>query len=207
MTTLSEIFIHELKDIFSAESQLIKALPKMAKASATPELAEAFTTHLEQTKVQRDRLQQIGEILEEKLTGETCKAMQGLIEEGEGIVEDFDESAARDAALVAAAQRVEHYEISAYGSALALAKALGHEDVVALLEQTLQEEADTDKLLTQICESTVVPAALEDEDEEDEDDEDEDEDGSSVKTSAKSKKSTASQKTKSTAKAKSKKSK
>ena len=106
MATLQEIFLHELQDIFSAESQLIQAFPKMQKASATPELAQLFETHLEQTKEQKNRLQQIGELLGEKLQGETCKAMQGLVKEAEGILEEFDQSSGRDAALVAAAQRI-----------------------------------------------------------------------------------------------------
>lgn len=160
MPTLEEIFLHELKDLYSAESQLIAALPKMSKASNTPELAQAFDTHLAQTREQKNRLEQVAKLLDESLAGETCKAMKGLVEEGQGIIEEFDESAARDAALIAAAQRVEHYEIAAYGSAVALAKALGHEDVASLLDATLQEEGDTDKLLTQICEGTVIPNAM-----------------------------------------------
>jgi ferritin-like metal-binding protein YciE len=165
MTTLPEILEHELKDLFSAESQLIKALPKLQKASNTPELAEAFENHLMQTKEQKKRLQEIEKILSTKLTGHTCKAMQGLIEEGEEIVEEFDPSPARDAALIAAAQRVEHYEISAYGSARALAQALGHQEIAELLNITLQEEGDTDHLLTQIAESSVVPASLKEDEE------------------------------------------
>ena len=160
MTTLPEVLEHELKDLFSAESQLIKALPKMQKAATTPELAQAFETHLAQTKEQRARLQEVGKLLDINLGGHTCKAMQGLIEEGQEIVEEFDPSPARDAALIAAAQRVEHYEISAYGCARALAKALGHAEVAALLDTTLQEEGDTDKLLTDISLNNVVPASL-----------------------------------------------
>ena len=160
MTELREIFLHELQDLYSAESQLITALPKMKAASASPALAEAFETHLQQTKEQKSRLQQIGKLLGESLSGEKCKAMQGLIEEGQGIVEEFELSTARDAALIAAAQRVEHYEISAYGSAKALAESLGHQDVVALLEATLTEEKNTDLLLTDLCESEIIPAAM-----------------------------------------------
>jgi ferritin-like metal-binding protein YciE len=160
MTTLPEIFEHELKDLFSAESQLIAALPKMKKAASTPELAQAFETHLAQTREQKARLQEIAKMLDTSLGGHTCKAMQGLIEEGSELMEEFEPSPARDAALIAAAQRVEHYEISAYGSACALAKALGHNEVAALLDKTLQEEGDTDKLLTEISLNTVVPSSL-----------------------------------------------
>lgn len=182
MTTIQEVFLSELKDLHSAESQLIKALPKMAKAAKAPELAKAFENHLVETQNHKERLVQIGEILGEKLTGETCDAMKGLVEEADGLIEEFEKSFSRDAALIAGAQRVEHYEIAAYGCTREMAKVLGHEDIVALLDATLQEEGDTDKLLTEVAVSTVLPAALSDsgveadDDEDDENDEDEDED-------------------------------
>lgn len=160
MATLQEVFLHELQDLHSAESQLIAALPKLKEASASETLAKAFETHLKQTKEHKNRLQQIGKLLGESLSGETCKAMQGLVEEGQSIIEEFDESSARDVALIAAAQRVEHYEISAYGSAMALAKALGHQEVVSILESTLGEEKETDVLLSEISESEVIPSGL-----------------------------------------------
>lgn len=162
MTNLQEIFLSELKDLFSAESQLLKALPKMAKAAQSPELAKAFEEHLTQTEGHKKRLEQISEILGEKLTGETCDAMKGLCEEGDGIIKDFDKSTSRDVALIAAAQRVEHYEMAAYGCTREIAKVLGHQDIMKLLDETLQEEGDTDKLLTKIAVSEVLPAALSD---------------------------------------------
>lgn len=160
MTTIGEVFTHELKDLFSAETQLIKALPKMAKAAKSPELAKAFEDHLKETEKQKERLTQIGEILGEKLTGETCDAMKGLIEEGEGVIKDFEPSFARDAALIAVAQRVEHYEIAAYGCAEEMAKVLGHKEVVKILNEIQQEEGDADKLLTKVAVKNVLPEAL-----------------------------------------------
>lgn len=194
MPTLQEIFEHELKDLYSAEGQLAAALPKMQKASATGSLADAFKTHLQQTKEHQKRLEEAGKLLGVSLKGETCLAMKGLVEEGQSIIEDFDESLPRDAALIAAAQRIEHYEIAAYGSAVAMAQALGHEELVTILESTLAEEKETDVLLTDICVGEVIPNSLAEEgkaadqnqsgptrqkaaeDDEYEEDEDEDED-------------------------------
>jgi ferritin-like metal-binding protein YciE len=148
----------QLKDLYSAESQLLKALPKMAKAASTPELKEAFRSHLEETRGQVDRLKQIGEHLAIKLTGKKCKAMEGLIEEGAEVLEAEGPGPILDAAFVAAAQRVEHYEISAYGTARSLATHLGLKPVAALLEATLREESAADEKLTQVCQSAIYPA-------------------------------------------------
>jgi ferritin-like metal-binding protein YciE len=156
--SLEKLFVDELKDIYSAESQLIRALPKMAKAASSPVLREAFESHLEETKVQKERLDQIGEALDVRLTGKKCAAMEGLLEEGKEILEADGLPSLIDAALIAAAQRVEHYEISAYGTARALAQHLGYEDAAKLLDETIHEEGAADHKLTKIAESEVYPA-------------------------------------------------
>jgi ferritin-like metal-binding protein YciE len=153
---LKEIFVNELKDIYSAETQLVKALPKMAKAAESNDLRSGFEKHLEQTKEHVARLEQIFEGLEEKPTGKKCAGMEGLIEEGgEAIDEDY-EGEAKDAILIGAAQRVEHYEIAAYGTVRAMAEKLGERQAVTLLSKTLQEEKDTDEKLTQLAEKMKV---------------------------------------------------
>lgn len=160
---LQELLVDELKDLYSAENQIIKALPKMAKAASSPELKRAFERHLEETRRQVERLNQIGETLDIKLTGKKCKGMEGLIEEGKEIIEeDLDENAL-DAGLIGAAQKVEHYEIAGYGTARTHAELLGHTRVAKLLQQTLDEEGATDKKLTQLAESVInVEAAVAD---------------------------------------------
>jgi len=155
LKTLQDLFLHELKDLYSAENQLVKALPKMAKAATNEELKAGFEEHLEQTKGHVERLEQIGEQLGAKLGGHKCKAMEGLIEEGAELIHEDAEDAIRDAGLIGAAQRVEHYEIAGYGTAIALANGLGHSDAAELLQQTLDEEKETDAKLTEIAESTV----------------------------------------------------
>ncbi len=161
MNPLEELLIDELKDIYSAENQIIKALPKMAKAASSPELRRAFERHLEETRRQVERLDQIGDALEIKLTGKKCKGMEGLIEEGKEIMqEDLDENAI-DAGLIGAAQKVEHYEIAAYGTARTHAEILGYNKVARLLQQTLTEEGNTDKKLTQLAESIINLEAVE----------------------------------------------
>jgi ferritin-like metal-binding protein YciE len=158
---LEELLVDELKDIYSAENQIVKALPKMAKRASSPELKRAFERHLEETRRQVERLDQIGEALEIKLTGKKCKGMEGLIEEGKEIMEeDFDENAI-DAGLIGAAQKVEHYEIAAYGPARTHAMLLGYNKVARLLQQTLNEEGATDKKLTQLAESIINVEAVE----------------------------------------------
>ncbi len=155
LQTLNDLLHHELKDLYSAENQLVKALPKMAKAAANEELQAGFEEHLEQTKGHVERLDQIAEMLGVKLTGHKCKAMEGLIEEGSELIGEDAEDAVRDAGLIGAAQRVEHYEIAGYGTARALAEKLGHEDIAELLEQTLEEEKETDAKLTELAETAV----------------------------------------------------
>jgi ferritin-like metal-binding protein YciE len=147
---LEQLLIDELKDIYSAEKQITKALPKMAKATKSPELRQAFETHLEETKGQIERLDQIFETLGKKATGKTCHGMQGVIEEGSEMLQELDKGDVRDAALISAAQRVEHYEIAAYGTVREYAKMLGHKDVAKLLDETLEEEKATDEKLNSL---------------------------------------------------------
>jgi ferritin-like metal-binding protein YciE len=160
---LEELLIDELKDIYSAESQIVKALPKLAKAASSPELKRAFERHLEETRRQVERLDQIGQALDTKLTGKKCKGMEGLIEEGKEIIEEDLDDNAKDAGLIGAAQKVEHYEIAAYGTARTHAELLGYTKAAKLLQQTLDEEGATDKKLTQLAESIInVEAAAAD---------------------------------------------
>lgn len=163
---LKELYIDELKDIYSAETQLVKALPKMAKAAASEELRGGFEEHLEQTKGHVSRLEHIFEALDEKPTGKKCMGMEGLIKEGgEAAGEDYVDDA-KDSALIGAAQRVEHYEIAAYGTARAIAKKLGETKAYDLLSQTLQEEKDTDVKLSDLADQIEVVGDSEDEEEE-----------------------------------------
>jgi len=155
LNTLDDLLHHELKDLYSAENQLVKALPKMAKAAHHEELRAGFEEHLEQTKTHVERLDQAAEILGFKLTGHKCKAMEGLIKEGGELISEDAEQTVKDAGLVGAAQRVEHYEIAGYGVAISLAKQLGHDDVADLLHKTLEEEKETDAKLTQVAERTL----------------------------------------------------
>ncbi len=171
--TLDKLLIDELKDLYNAENQLVKALPKLAKKATAPRLAEAFNTHLEETRNHVSRLDAISKHLGVKLTGKKCAAMEGLIEEGKEILEEEDEGPVTDAALIGAAQRVEHYEIAAYGTARTMAEILGQDEVAKLLQETLDEEGAADKLLTQISLKEVLPTAMNDSEEEDEADEEE----------------------------------
>jgi ferritin-like metal-binding protein YciE len=155
MNPLEELLVDELKDLYSAENQIIKALPRMAKAATSPELRRAFERHLEETRRQVERLDQIGEELEMKMTGKKCKGMEGLIAEGKELMEEDLEEDALDAGLIGAAQKVEHYEIAAYGTARTHAEMLGFRKVAKLLQQTLNEEGATDKKLTQLAESVI----------------------------------------------------
>lgn len=159
MDTLEDLLHDELKDIYNAEHQLLKALPKMAKKASTPSLAKAFTSHLEETKGHIERLNTIGEELGLKLTGKKCHAMEGLVEEGKEILEEEGKSPVIDAALIGAAQRVEHYEIAAYGTIRQMAQTLGKSSIAKLLQKTLDEEGAADKKLTSIAEAEVLPAA------------------------------------------------
>jgi ferritin-like metal-binding protein YciE len=155
LKSLQDLFADEIKDLYSAETQIVKALPKMAKAASSSELKEAFEQHLEQTKDHVQRLEQICDKLDISPKGKKCKAMQGLIEEGSELMSDGAESMVLDAALIAAAQRVEHYEIAGYGCARTFANHLGHDEAASLLQQTLEEEGETDKKLTQLAESEI----------------------------------------------------
>ncbi|ASZ10589.1 ferritin-like domain-containing protein [Chitinophaga pendula] len=156
-----KLFLDELKDIYWAEKNLVKALPKMQKGATSEELASAIADHVEQTKEHVSRLEQVFEMLEERAVAKKCEAMEGLIEEGKQVLEDTDEdSMVRDAGIIIASQKIEHYEIAAYGSLYTLASKMGHDEVAQLLEQTLAEEKETDSLLTNIAESTVNDEAL-----------------------------------------------
>lgn len=155
LKTLQDLFIHELKDLYSAETQLVKALPKMAKAATNEDLRAGFEEHLEETKNHVTRLEEIAKMCECKLTGHKCKAMAGLIEEGAELIDEDADDNVRDAGLIGAAQRVEHYEIAGYGTTAALAKLLGHEDAVELLVETLEEEKATDEKLTELAETAI----------------------------------------------------
>lgn len=159
MDNINELFEEQIKDLYSAESQLLKALPKMAKKASNPKLKAGFERHLRETEKQVKRLEKIAEMWEFKPSGKKCKAMEGLIKEGKEVIEEQGDENVIDVALIAAAQRVEHYEISAYGSARALAERLGCADTQDLLQQTLDEEAATDKALTDICQSSVLKSA------------------------------------------------
>jgi ferritin-like metal-binding protein YciE len=150
LDTMQQLLMDELKDLYSAEKQITRALPKMAKATTSPELKQAFEMHLEQTKGHVERLEKIFEILGKKATAKTCKGMQGIVEEGAEVLTETDKGGLRDAALIGAAQRVEHYEMAAYGCVRNYAELLGHKDAVKLLEQTLEEEKQTDAKLTQL---------------------------------------------------------
>jgi ferritin-like metal-binding protein YciE len=155
LRSLQELYVEELKDLYSAESQLLTALPKMAKAASAPQLNKAFKDHLKETEGQVRRLETIFEKLGTSPKGKKCKAMEGLIEEGkETISEDADPSI-KDAALIAAAQRVEHYEMAGYGCARTYARLLGHDDAADLLQETLDEEGSADKKLTKLAETVI----------------------------------------------------
>jgi len=146
--TLEELLVDELKDLYSAEKQIVRALPKIIKAVSTPELKQGLTNHLEETKEQVARLERIGEILGKKMNGKTCVGMKGVLEEGSEVLEDTDKGLVRDAALISACQRVEHYEMAGYGSARQFARLLGQKEVAALLDETLAEEKNADRTLT-----------------------------------------------------------
>jgi ferritin-like metal-binding protein YciE len=155
LDSLETLYIEELRDLYNAENQLVKALPKMVKAASSPELKQGFEDHLEQTKEHVERLDEIFEKLNKKPSGKTCHAMKGLIEEGSEIIAEGGEDFVVDAALIAAAQKVEHYEIAGYGTVRTWAEMLGDDDAAELLQQTLDEEGETDKKLTELAEEIV----------------------------------------------------
>ena len=160
LDTLEKLYISELRDLYSAENQLLKALPKMAKAASSEELRDAFEKHLEQTKGHVERLEQIFKQLDESPKGKTCHGMKGLNEEGSEILEEDGEDSVLDAGIIVAAQKVEHYEIASYGSVRTFANLLGKDDAVGLLQSTLDEESETNELLNQLAEGIVNPEAL-----------------------------------------------
>lgn len=151
--SLRQLYVDELRDLYNAETQLVKALPKMAKASSNAELRQGFEEHLRQTSEQVSRLEQIFDMLGEKPTGKKCLGMEGLVKEGAETMQEDYEDAVMDAAIIGAAQRVEHYEIAGYGTVRTFAELLGENEHVSLLEQTLEEEKQTDEKLTQLAES------------------------------------------------------
>jgi ferritin-like metal-binding protein YciE len=165
LNTLNDLFVKELRDIYDAEKQLTKALPKLAKAATAGELSTAFEDHLEQTRGHINRLEQVFEQLDLKARGQHCPGIAGIIEEGAELIGEDGEDAVKDAALIGAAQRAEHYEITAYGTLMAYARQLGHEDIVNLLEETLNEEKETDRKLTELAESHFNALAAEQSDE------------------------------------------
>ncbi|EJN08364.1 ferritin-like domain-containing protein [Herbaspirillum sp. YR522] len=158
--SLNDLFIHSLSDVYSAEKQLTKALPKMARAATNPDLAAAFTAHLEETHGQIERIDQVVEATGIRLKRIKCAAMEGLVEEGKEQIEEVEKGPVLDAALIGAAQKVEHYEIATYGTLCALAKKLGYPEAVALLRETLEEEKATDEKLTILAEQEVTAEAL-----------------------------------------------
>jgi len=159
LETLKDLYIHELKDLYSAEKQIIKALPKMAKAATNEQLAAGFEEHFEQTKEHAVRLEKILTAHDESTRGPKCEGMEGVIKEGEEMIEEDAEDEVRDAGLIAAAQRVEHYEMAGYGCARTYAELLGDQHGVQLLQTTLIEESDTDKRLTKLAKSVINVAA------------------------------------------------
>ncbi|MEO8352825.1 MAG: ferritin-like domain-containing protein [Chthoniobacteraceae bacterium] len=159
LETLKDLYIHELKDLYSAEKQILKALPKMVKAASNKDLAAGFSKHLEETKEHVRRLEKILANLGSSTRGPKCKGMEGLLAEGAEMIEEEADEEVRDAGLIAAAQRVEHYEMAGYGCARTYAKVLGEKEAAAILQTTLDEEGATDKKLTKLAESGINVAA------------------------------------------------
>jgi ferritin-like metal-binding protein YciE len=153
--TLHDAFLDELRDLYDAEKQLTKALPKLAKTATSPKLREAFQSHLEETQGHVERLEQVFEGLDEKPRGKHCEGIAGIIEEGKSIMEEDFDDLTMDACLIAAGQRAEHYEIGAYGTVIAWAEAMGHDDAVSLLQQNLNEEKAADKKLSSLAEGGI----------------------------------------------------
>ncbi|APG60575.1 ferritin-like domain-containing protein [Christiangramia salexigens] len=160
MRNLKDLFEHQLQDLYSAEDQLTKALPKMAKSAHDKKLKEAFEKHLEETKEHKNRIKDVCKELGIKASGEECKAMKGLIKEAESFLKEDAEAEVRDAGLIADAQRVEHYEISAYGTLVRYAKELGHDKIAARLQKTLDEEYNADNKLDKLAEGRLNKKAL-----------------------------------------------
>jgi ferritin-like metal-binding protein YciE len=184
--------IEELKDLYNAENQLVKALPKMAKGASSPDLKELIITHLGETKGQVERLKQVFEQLEEKPTGKVCKGMQGLIEEGEEQLESDEEGATKDVGITGAALRVEHYEIAGYTAAIAIAQELGHDEIVSLLTENLEEEQAASEKVQAQAESLIGEASSDSEN----DDDSEEADDEAVTTGGRARSSSNSSRTK-----------
>jgi len=181
-TTLRRLFTDELRDIYHAERQLVKALPKLAKASTSPDLREALESHLQETEEHVSRLEQAFDLIDETAKTKACAGMLGIVEEGSELIKELDKGAARDAGIIAGAQRAEHYEIAVYGTLMSWAKALGHDDVAELLSSTLEEEKAADEKLSELAEAGINEAAKsgsEDEEEEGDTDEEDDEESTS----------------------------
>jgi ferritin-like metal-binding protein YciE len=170
--TVDELFVDELKDIYSAEKQAVRAYPRIVKAVESEELKDALQTHLDQTKQHVERLDRVFEILEKRASGKTCEGMKGLLDEASQQIEEIEEGPVLDVALIGALQRVEHYEIAAYGTVATLAEALGQSEIKDLLGQTLQEEKETDMKLTDVAQ-TANSEAMSGSDEDEEEDLDE----------------------------------
>jgi ferritin-like metal-binding protein YciE len=160
LDTLQDFFLNELRDTYHAEKQLLKALPRMAKAAQSAPLRDAFTKHLGETEAQVERLERIFEVLGEAARGKRCQGMEGIVEEGKEIMEEDGDEAVLDAALIASAQKVEHYEIAAYGCLVTYANLLGQSEIAKLLKQTLAEEENADKTLTSLGEGGINEAAV-----------------------------------------------
>jgi len=175
VASAEELFVDELKDIYSAEKQAVKAFPRLAKAVQSEELRQAMQDHLEQTKGQVERLDRIFEILEKRSSGKTCEGMKGLVEEAQSQLEEIEKGPVLDCAMIGALQRIEHYEIAAYGTAATLAEAMGQDEVKELLGETLEEEKETDERLTQVAQSVNSEALSEGNEEESSQDKDENE--------------------------------
>ncbi|WP_142785958.1 ferritin-like domain-containing protein [Changchengzhania lutea] len=160
MKTLQDLFEHEIKDLYSAEKQLVEALPNMVKAASDKKLQEAFSSHLEETKEQFDRIHRICESLDINPTSTKCKAMEGLIEECDGMINEDADADVKDAGLIACAQRVEHYEISGYGTAVRFAKELGHKDIAKKLQTTLDQEYQADQHMDNLAQGRLNKEAM-----------------------------------------------
>ncbi len=161
LQSLADAFVDELRDVYSAEKQLLKALPKMAKKATHPQLKQAFENHLTETEGQVERVEKVFESLELKPRAKTCEAMQGLLEEGKSIMEEDAEPEVLDAMLIAAAQKVEHYEMATYGTLCAWAKALGYDEALALLKETMNQEVKADSLLSELADGSINAKAAE----------------------------------------------
>ena len=153
--TLHDLFVHTLGDIYYAENQILKALPKMAEKANSEDLREAFEQHLEETRGQVQRLEQVFQLVQQPAKGEKCDAIEGIIKEADGLIQEIEDAEVRDAGMLAAAQAVEHYEISRYGTLIAWAEELGLDDAIDLLEENLEEEKNADRLLTEIAEGDI----------------------------------------------------